>query len=139
MVRERRQRFRRQSLATAAFLAKWLTLAFALESVMLRYLPADVVTRLLGGDGLLLVPLATLVGMPAYLNSYAAIPLMGGLIGLGMQPGAAMAFMTAGAVSSVPAAIAVFALVRLPVFLWYLGLAALGSVLAGYAYQFAAV
>jgi len=133
----RRRSFWRQTRSTTAFLVKWLTLAFALESLMLRYLPAESVTALLGGGSLLVVPLAALVGMPTYLNSYAAIPLMSGLIDLGMQPGAAMAFMTAGAVSSLPAAIAVFALVRPLVFLWYLGLAALGSVVVGYAYQFA--
>ena len=52
-----------------------------------------------------------------------------------MWPGAGMAFLVAGGVSSVPAMIAVYALARLPVFLAYLGFALAGSVLAGYAYQ----
>ena len=38
--------------------------------------------------------------------------LMSGLVNAGMDPGAAMAFLIAGGVSSFPAAIAVFALVR---------------------------
>jgi hypothetical protein len=137
--RDRRQVFVRESVVTLAFLGKWLTLAFVLESLMLAYVPPETVTGLLGGDNFLVIPLAALVGMPAYLNSFAAIPLMSGMIDLGMQPGAAMAFMTAGAVSSIPAAIAVFALVRLPVFFWYLGLAVVGSVAIGYAYQLAVV
>ena len=37
-----------------------------------------------------------------------------------MAPGAAIAFLTAGAVTSIPAAVAVFALVERPVFLWSL-------------------
>lgn len=131
---ERRQRFRRQSLVTAGFLGKWLTLAFALESLMLAYVPAETVGALLGGDGLLAVPLAVLVGMPAYMNGYAAIPVVAGLLELGMQPGAAMAFMAAGGVSSIPAAIAVFALVKLRVFFWYLALAVVGSLAVGYGY-----
>jgi hypothetical protein len=45
-----------------------------------------------------------------------------------------MAFLTAGAVSSIPAAVAVYALVRHHVFLLYLGLAAAGSMLVGYGY-----
>ncbi len=48
-----------------------------------------------------------------------------------------MAFMTAGAVTSFPAAIAVFALVRRKVFAWYLTLALMGSLAAGFLYQFA--
>jgi uncharacterized membrane protein YraQ (UPF0718 family) len=73
--------------------------------------------------------------VPAYLNGYAAIPTTGALLALGMTPGAALAFMVAGAVTSIPAAVAVFALVRRPVFLWYLALALVGSTAAGYAYQ----
>ena len=130
----RRERFWRQSLATFAFLGKWLTLAFALESLMLAYVPADAVSGVLGGEGIWAVPLAVVVGMPAYLNGYAAIPLVSGLMELGMQPGAALAFMTAGAVSSIPAAIAVFALVKLRVFFWYLALAVAGSLVVGYTY-----
>ncbi len=132
----RREVFWREGRDTFLFLAKWLTLAFALESLMLTYLPAEMVSGWLGGDNPLVIPLAALVGMPAYMNGFAAIPLMSGMIDLGMQPGAALAFMTAGGVSSIPAAIAVYALVRLPVFFWYLGLAAVGSVIVGYTYQF---
>ena len=69
------------------------------------------------------------------MNGYAAIPLVAGLMDTGMGAGPALAFMTAGAVTSIPAAIAVFALVNRPVFAWYLGLAAVGSIVAGVAYQ----
>ncbi|HCI47951.1 MAG TPA: permease, partial [Rhodospirillaceae bacterium] len=48
----------------------------------------------------------------AYLNGYAALPLVGGLVEQGMAPGAALAFLVAGGVSSLPAAIAVWALVK---------------------------
>ena len=68
-------------------------------------------------------------------DGFAAIPLMSGLMELGMAPGAAMAFMVAGGVSCIPAAIAVFALVRLPVFFWYLGIALVGSLAAGIGFQ----
>ncbi len=51
-----------------------------------------------------------------------------------MTPGAALAFMVAGAVTSIPAAVAVFALVRRPVFLAYLAFGFTGSVLAGLSY-----
>jgi uncharacterized membrane protein YraQ (UPF0718 family) len=61
--------------------------------------------------------------------------LVAGLLNMGMLPGAALAFVTAGAVSSIPAAIAVYALVKKPVFAIYLILGLIGSMLAGYAYQ----
>ena len=82
------------------FLGKWLTLAFVLESLMLAYVPAELVASTLGG-GWLSVLAATFVGVPAYLNGYAALPLVGGLIDQGMAPGAGMAFLLAGGVTSI--------------------------------------
>jgi len=78
---------------------------------------------------------ATLIGVPAYLNGYAALPLVGGLIGQGMAPGAGLAFLVAGGVTSLPAAIAVWALVKRRVFFLYVGLALTGSFAAGLLFQ----
>ena len=120
--------------ATGWFLAKWLSLAFVLESLMVAYLPAGAVGAWVGGGNWWAVPAAVLIGIPAYLNGYAAIPTVSGLMGLGMVPGAAMAFMVAGAATSIPAAVAVAALVRAPVFILYVGLATAGALAAGFAY-----
>ena len=104
---------------------------------MLAYLPAEAVGRWAGADSAFAVPLAAVVGAPAYLNGYAAIPTARALIDLGMAPAAALAFMVGGAVTSIPAAVAVFALVRWPVFLAYLGLGLGGAMLAGWGYGIA--
>jgi hypothetical protein len=98
---------------------------------MLAWVPAELVASTVGGGGWLPVLGATLVGVPAYLNGYAALPLVSGLIGQGMAPGAGMAFLLAGGVTSIPAAIAVYALARPPVFVAYLAFAFLGSLGAG--------
>ncbi|MGB3683781.1 MAG: permease [Rubrobacteraceae bacterium] len=131
---DRRATFGREFRRTGFFLAKWLTLAFVLESLMVSYVPAKAVGGLLGSGSWLSVPLAVAVGVPTYLNGYAAIPTVGGLMDLGMSGGAALAFMTAGGVTSIPAAMAVFAVVKRRVFGWYLALALAGSVLAGFGY-----
>ncbi|MCW2309871.1 permease [Rhodobium gokarnense] len=125
--RDRREKFRTNALFNLNFLGKWLALAFFLESLMVAYIPADTVVGLVGGESVLPVVIATLVGVPAYLNGYAALPLVGGLIDQGMAPGAGMAFMLAGGVTSIPAAVAVYALARPPVFAAYLGFALVGS------------
>jgi len=52
-----------------------------------------------------------------------------------MSNGAAMSFVIAGGVSCIPAAIAVWALVKPRVFAAYLGFATVGAVLAGLAWQ----
>lgn len=131
----RREKFVSSARNTVLFLGKWLTLAFLLESLMLAYVPGEAVAGLVGGEGLLPILIATLVGVPAYLNGYAALPLVSGLMTQGMAPGAAMAFLVAGGVSSIPAAIAVWALAKPGVFALYMGFALAGSLMAGLIFQ----
>lgn len=128
---ERVQMFRTTAVSNALFLLKWLTLAYTIEAVMVRYVPAEWIANILGGEGFGPILLGALVGGPAYLNGYAAAPLVGGLISQGMSQGAAMSFMMAGSVSCIPAAIAVWALVKPKVFLAYIGFGFTGSLMAG--------
>ncbi len=132
---DRRQQFGQEARSNGLFLFKWLALAFLLESLMLAYVPAQELIGLVGAEQAFAIPLAALVGVPAYLNSYAAIPTTSALMDLGMSPGAALSFMVAGAVTSIPAAVAVQALVRLPVFLTYLAYSLIGAMLCGWAFQ----
>ena len=132
---DRRAKFAREALKTTLFLAKWLTLAFLLESLMLALIPAETITALLGGTGIGPIALATVVGVPAYLNGYAALPLVGGLISQGMAPGAGLAFLVAGSVTSLPAAIAVWALVKPRVFGLYIALSLSGAFASGLLFQ----
>lgn len=123
--------FKIAALENLAFLAKWLFLAYLLENLMLRYVPAEMVSSVVGGTGVTPIIIGALVGAPTYLNGYAAVPLVDALLTQGMSNGAAMSFMLAGGVSCIPAAIAVWALVKPRVFAAYLGFAFVGSVTAG--------
>ena len=134
-TQERRDTFRSELVSNGLFLAKWLALAYVLEALLVTYVPADMIAGLVGGEGVVPIGIAALVGMPAYLNSYVAPPLLAGLIDQGMSDGAAMAFMIAGAVSSVPAMAAVWSLVRKPVFAAYLGLGVSGAIVSGILFQ----
>jgi uncharacterized protein len=118
----------------ALFLGKWLLLAFVLESLMLAYLPNDLIAKVAGGTGAWPVLLATLVGIPSYLNGYAALPLVSGLMSQGLSPGASMAFLVAGGVTSLPAAMAVWAVARGRVFAAYLTFAFVGALASGLAF-----
>ncbi len=115
----------------AVFLLKWLMLAYLIEAIMVRFVPAEWIAGVLGGDGIGPIVLGALIGGPAYLNGYAAAPLVGGLIDQGMSQGAAMSFMMAGAVSCIPAAIAVWAIVKPKVFGAYITFGFTGSLIAG--------
>ncbi len=132
---ERMAVFRETSKSSGLFLLKWLSLAFVIESLMVAYLPPEYVGQVLGSGDWWTVPVSTVVGIPAYLNGFAAIPMVARLVEMGADPGAALAFLTAGAVTSIPAAMGVFALVRNSVFIAYILFGVVGSLIAGYAYQ----
>jgi len=134
---ERRAQFGNEARTVGIFLTKWLTLAFLIESLMIAWIPGETVATWLGGDAWWAIPAAVLVGVPAYLNGYAAIPPVAALLDMGMAQGAAMAFVVAGAVTSLPASMAVFAIARKPVFAWYLLMGLGGSLAAGVAWQIA--
>ena len=124
---ERRGIFWREARSNGLFLGRWLALAFLLESLMVAWLPAETVAAWLGSGNAFAIPLAVVLGVPAYLNGYAAIPLVKGLMDLGMSPAVGLGFMLAGSVTSIPAAIAVWAFAKPRLFALYLSVAGLGA------------
>jgi len=98
---------------------------------MIAYIPADKIASIVGGYGLGSIMIGALAGIPAYLNAYAAPALIDALMQQGMSAGASMAFITAGAMTSIPAMASVFALVRPQVFSTYIALALKDAVASG--------
>lgn len=130
----RREVLLKGMMANALMLGKWLLLAFLLESLMVAWMPDTIASSLIGLDGFTPILAATLIGIPSYLNGYAALPLVHGLMEQGLAPGAAMSFLVAGGVTSVPAMMAVWAVTTKRVFALYCTLGTTLSVLVGLAY-----
>ena len=128
---ERRRVFWDAALSNIVFLIKWMLLAYLIAALMIRYVPADWIAGALGGQGVAPIVMGALIGWPAYLNGYAAVPLVATLLDQGMAAGAAMSFVIAGGISCIPAALAVWPLVKPRVFAAYLGFGFVGAVGAG--------
>ncbi len=128
----RRAIFRSSCLSNGRLMLTWLFAAFMAEYALQLFLPPDFVGRFAGGDDWWSVPAAAIVGAPIYLDGYAALPLIRALMDSGMGQGPAMAFLIAGGITSAWAAIPVFALVRLPVFVFYLLMAVVSAILSGW-------
>ncbi len=129
--KERQMTFIKEGSSNALFLVKWLALAYILEALLVTYVPAKLIASVVGGDGLWPIIVGALVGAPAYLNGYAAPPLVAGLMEQGMSSGSAMAFMIAGGISSIPAMAAVWSLVKREVFAAYIVLGITSAILSG--------
>lgn len=134
--RARTSVFLKEAGGNVLMLVKWMSFAYLLESLMVAYVPAETIAGVVGGDGVGAVVIGAFAGLPAYLNGYAAPPLVAGLIEQGMSVGAAMAFILAGGMTCVPALAAVWAIVRPNVFAAYTAFAFLGAI--GFGLLFAA-
>ena len=130
----RRARFLRETWSITRLMLIVLIPAFAAEHVLNALLQPDTMTPYVGNDSAWAIPVAVLVGAPAYVDGYAALPLTRALIEAGMAPGAAMAFLVSGGVVSIWGAMAIFPVLKIGPFLLYLALAVVGSMIAGWAF-----
>ena len=131
----RRQTFAKQFWATTKLILICLIPAFAAEYALNAMLTPGVLAAYVGEDKWWAIPAAVFVGAPAYIDGYAALPLTRGLIDNGMSKGAAMAFLVSGGVVSIWGEMAIAPVLKLKPFMLYLLLAVLGSLGAGYIFE----
>jgi uncharacterized membrane protein YraQ (UPF0718 family) len=135
---EKRSRFWR-SLAVETWNAttmviKFMLLAWFLGALIYLYVPESWITTTLGGDNPWVIVSAALLGIPVYTSNLTAMPLVGGLISQGMNPGAALAFLIAGPTTTLPAMSAVWGIVNRKVFAFYIGFSLISAIVFGYIY-----
>lgn len=133
--KERVEIFWQETRKISWLLGKWMVFAFILESLMIAYIPSEMIGQWVGQSNDWAIPFATLAGVPAYVNGVAAVPLIQGLIEMGMSKSAALGFLTAGSVTSIPAMLAVFPLVKRTVFATYIAIALITSMIVAYGYN----
>lgn len=114
---------------------KFMFLAFLVNALITFYVPQEFIRSILGGDGSGAVVIAALTGIPAYTSNLTALPLVSGLLALGMNAGAALAFLIAGPTTTLPAMVAVYGIVKRKIFLLYLGFTLTGAVFFGILYN----
>jgi len=129
------RRFLFEAGSVSFFLGKWLTLAFIIEALIVHYVDPSWINAALGGDQPFAIPLATAIGIPLYTSGVASIPITQGLVASGMSPGAAMAFLVAGPITTIPCMMTVWMMVKKPLFFYYLSVGIFGSLAAGYLFQ----
>ncbi|OFX83404.1 MAG: hypothetical protein A2W99_11635 [Bacteroidetes bacterium GWF2_33_16] len=111
---------------------KFMTLAFFLNALIILYVPADLITKVLGGDSSINIILAAIIGIPVYTSNLTALPLIGGLLTQGMNPAVALTFLITGPVTTLPAMAAVWGITNKKVFFLYLSFAFIGSLIFGF-------
>lgn len=131
----RMRAFRADLFSMTRLVVLCLILAFAAEFLLRDLLPPYLLATYVGEDSAYAIPLAVMVGAPMYLDGYAAVPLVRGLLDLGMSPGAAMAFLVSGGAMSIWGVMAVVVVLRPSTIALFVTLAVLGSLAIGYAFD----
>jgi uncharacterized membrane protein YraQ (UPF0718 family) len=80
----------------------YVLLGALISGVSAAYLPAELVEKYVGGDNMLSIVIAAVIGVPLYLRIEMAIPLLNVLIVKGMGLGPAMALIIGGTGASLP-------------------------------------
>lgn len=125
-------RFGRELWATGRKLAVFFFAFTAIGYLAIEAIPTGWLTGYLGGDSLLGVPLAALLGIPVYVNTEASLPLVAALMDGGMGPGPAMAFLVTGAGTSIGAVSGLFVIARKRVVALVVGLLFTGALVLGW-------
>lgn len=80
-------------------------------------------------------PLAATLGLPLYINTETSLPLIRAMLDSGMSQGAALAFMTVGAGTSIGAIAGALTIARWRVVGLVVGVLWMGAILCGYAFD----
>lgn len=112
----------------------YLAIGVAIGSVVYGFVPTDLISSVAGGDNLLAVPVAAVIGIPLYISAEALIPLSSVLLTKGMGMGALMALIIGSAGASLTEVILLKSLFRYQLIVAFLIVVLSMATSAGYLY-----
>lgn len=125
-----------QAWAISQNIIPYVLVGVGLSSLIHGFIPAGYFERFLSGNEFFSVPLAALLGVPLYANSVSVIPVMEALTAKGIPLGTVLAFMTATVTLSIPEALILKKVMKLPLLLTFFGVTVFGIILMGYIFNF---
>lgn len=91
-----------QTLSITKKIAPYLLLGIGAGAFIHGFVPEDALAQIAGGESLLAVPIAVLLGIPLYSNAAGIIPIVSALMEKGVSLGTALAFMMSVTALSLP-------------------------------------
>ncbi len=118
------------------FILKFFILGITIAAVVEIMIPPSWVYRLVGGGNRLGILLATILGVPLYTCGGGSLPMIMVLINMGMDKGAALAYLTAGPATQFSTLFTIPTAMRPAILALYLTISLLGAIVSGYIYSF---
>jgi len=117
----------------AKYPGKYFLLSILVAAIIDTYIPQSAVVMTLGASRFSVL-LAAAMSIPFYVCGGGAIPIVYGLMNMGMSKGAALAFFITGPATRISPMVTVALLVKKKAFLIYFLLAVFGGIACGYLY-----
>jgi uncharacterized membrane protein YraQ (UPF0718 family) len=114
----------------------YFILFISIGTVVQMLIPSTWIYMVFGGDKAHSIPLSAMVGLPLYVSSSSALPLLRSFIDAGAGEGAILAFLIAGKGTSVPVMLGMSTFLKPKVIALYALFVFFGSIAVGYLYQF---
>ena len=114
---------------------KWVLLGVAIGAGIHGWVPADFFARYAGPDNPFAVVIATVAGVPLYVNGAGVVPVGEAMWAKGMSLGTVMAFMMSAIALSIPQAVMLRRVLKPPLLALFFGSVALGIIALGFLFN----
>lgn len=132
MARSERLAFARdQALEIVRKVWLYVLIGVGIGAAIHNWVPASVISGMLGQDKWWAVPVATAVGIPMYADIFGTLPIAEALVAKGVGLGTVLAFMMAVTALSLPSLILLKRVVKLPLLLTFTGVVTVGILIIG--------
>jgi uncharacterized protein len=113
----------------------YVVIGIAVGAGIHGYVPEDALASILGKQAWWSVPAAVLIGIPLYSNAAGIVPIVGTLIEKGASVGTALAFMMSVIGLSLPEAVILKRVLKLPLLIAFFAVIAIAIILTGYMFN----
>ncbi len=114
----------------------YVVIGIAVGAGIHGYVPEDALASILGEKVWWSVPVAVLIGIPLYSNAAGIVPIIGTLIEKGASVGTSLAFMMSVIGLSLPEALILKRVLKLPLLVTFFAVIALAIIITGYFFNF---
>lgn len=113
----------------------YVVIGIAVGAGIHGYVPQDAMASIMGKQAWWSVPAAVLIGIPLYSNAAGIVPIVGTLIEKGASIGTALAFMMSVIGLSLPEAVILKRVLKMPLLITFFAVIAIAIVLTGYLFN----
>ena len=113
----------------------YILIGVGIGAAIHNWIPADLITTVIGRDHWWSVPVATLVGVPMYADIFGTLPIAEALVAKGVGLGTVLAFMMAVTALSLPSLIMLKKVVKAPLLALFFAIVVAGIMLIGYLFN----